>query len=45
MPTVAMGYVDLAAAALGTAVDLIVRGKILPARIVAMPFVPHSYFK
>ncbi len=42
---VAMGYVDLAAAGLGTPVDLVVRGKILPARIVAMPFVPHSYFK
>jgi len=42
---VAMGYVDSAAAAIGTPVDLIVRGKILPARIVAMPFVPHRYFK
>jgi aminomethyltransferase len=42
---VAMGYVDAANAAIGTAIDLIVRGKPLPARIVAMPFVPHSYFK
>jgi aminomethyltransferase len=42
---VAMGYVDAAHAITGTAVDLIVRGKPLPARIVTMPFVPHSYFK
>jgi aminomethyltransferase len=42
---VAMGYVDAAHAAVGTEVELIVRGKPLPARIVAMPFVPHTYFK
>jgi aminomethyltransferase len=42
---VAMGYVDAGKAVIGTAVELIVRGKPLPARIVAMPFVPHSYFK
>jgi aminomethyltransferase len=42
---VAMGYVVGANAVVGTEVDLIVRGKPLPARIVAMPFVPHSYFK
>jgi aminomethyltransferase len=42
---VAMGYVEVAAAALDTPVDLIVRGKILPAGIVAMPFVSHRYFK
>ena len=42
---VAMGYVDAGKAIVGTAVDLIVRGKPLPARIVVMPFVPHSYFK
>ena len=42
---VAMGYVDAPQAAMGKSVDLIVRGKPLPARIVAMPFVPHSYFK
>ena len=40
-----MGYVDATHAAIGTAVELIVRGKALPARIVAMPFVRHSYFK
>jgi aminomethyltransferase len=42
---VAMGYVEAAKAAIGTEVELIVRGKPLPARIVAMPFVPHNYFK
>ena len=42
---VAMGYVDAAHAAIGAAIELIVRGKALPARIVTMPFVPHSYFK
>lgn len=42
---VAMGYVDAAHAAVGTPVELIVRGKALPARIAAMPFVPHNYFK
>jgi aminomethyltransferase len=40
---VAMGYVDRAHAADGTAIALMVRGKPLPARIVAMPFVPHRY--
>jgi aminomethyltransferase len=42
---VAMGYVEAGHAAVGTAVELIVRGKPLPARIAAMPFVPHGYFK
>jgi aminomethyltransferase len=42
---VAMGYVVAAKAIIGAPVDLIVRGKPLPARIVTMPFVPHSYFK
>jgi aminomethyltransferase len=42
---VAMGYVDAAHATVGTAVDLIVRGKTLPAQIVSMPFVAHHYFK
>ena len=39
----AMGYVDSAHAAPGTAVQLLVRGKPLPARVAAMPFVPHRY--
>jgi aminomethyltransferase len=40
---VAMGYVETAFAADGTEIDLIVRGKPLPARIAPMPFVPHRY--
>lgn len=40
---IAMGYVDTAFAADGTEVDLIVRGKPLPARVAPMPFVPHRY--
>ncbi|MDB5416032.1 MAG: gcvT [Rubritepida sp.] len=40
---VAMGYVARAAAADGTALDLMVRDKALPARIAAMPFHPHRY--
>jgi aminomethyltransferase len=39
----AMGYVETAFAATGTPVDLMVRGKAMPAVIAPMPFVPHSY--
>lgn len=39
----AMGYVDAAHAAPGTAVRLVVRGKPLPATVVDMPFVPSRY--
>ena len=39
----AMGYVETAFAALGTPVDLMVRGKAMPAVIASMPFVPHTY--
>jgi aminomethyltransferase len=39
----AMGYVESAFAADGTPVDLIVRGKAMPAVIAPMPFVPHTY--
>lgn len=39
----AMGYIDTAFAATGTQVDLMVRGKAMPAVIAPMPFVPHSY--
>lgn len=42
---VAMGYVATAHASPGTKVQLVVRGKPLPATIVAMPFVPHRYFR
>ena len=40
---VAMGYVETAFAGDGTEIDLIVRGKNLPARVAPMPFVPHRY--
>ena len=42
---VAMGYVDKAHSANGTKVDLVVRGKPVPAEIVAMPFVKHAYYR
>jgi aminomethyltransferase len=40
---VAMGYVETAFAIDGTEVDLIVRGKPMPACIAPMPFFPHRY--
>ena len=40
---VAMGYVETQFAGDGTEVDLIVRGKPMPARIAPMPFFPHRY--
>jgi len=40
---VAMGYVESGFAADGTDIDLIVRGKAMPARVAPMPFVPHRY--
>jgi aminomethyltransferase len=40
-----MGYVTAGSAAAGTEVVLLVRGKPLPARIVALPFVPHRYHR
>ncbi|HEY7385002.1 MAG TPA: glycine cleavage system aminomethyltransferase GcvT [Beijerinckiaceae bacterium] len=40
---VAMGYVAREAAEPGTPLELLVRGKPLPARIAALPFVPHRY--
>lgn len=39
----AMGYVEAAFAADGTPLDLMVRGKPLPALVTSMPFVPHTY--
>lgn len=42
---VAMGYVDAAHAETGTPVQLIVRGKPLPAVIADMPFTPHRYYR
>jgi aminomethyltransferase len=42
---VAMGYVDAAHAASGTALSLVVRGTPRPARVVPLPFVPHRYHR
>ncbi|HSO43581.1 MAG TPA: glycine cleavage system aminomethyltransferase GcvT [Rhodospirillales bacterium] len=42
---VAMGYVDADYSAAGTEVDVIVRGKPQPGRVVKLPFVPHRYVK
>jgi aminomethyltransferase len=39
----AMGYVETEFAAIGTRVDLMVRGKALAAQVAAMPFVPNRY--
>lgn len=41
----AMGYVSSSHAANGTAVQLIVRGKPLPAKVAPMPFVPQRYYR
>jgi len=40
---IAMGYIETAFAASGTPVQLIVRDKLLPARVASLPFVPHQY--
>lgn len=40
---ISLGYLAADAGAPGAAVDLIVRGAPLPARVVALPFVPHRY--
>ena len=42
---IAMGYVRKDLAAEGTALNLLVRGKQLPARVTALPFVPHRYVR
>ena len=42
---IAMGFVDRAHAAIGTPVGLVVRGKIMSARVVALPFHPHAYHR
>ena len=42
---IAMGYVERAHAAIGTPISLMVRGKPLSARIVALPFHPHAYYR
>ena len=43
MRPLAMGYVESEFAANGTKLDLMVRGKAMPARVAPMPFVPHRY--
>jgi glycine cleavage system T protein (aminomethyltransferase) len=40
---VAMGYVESMCAAIGTKLDLLVRGKPLAAEVAAMPFIPSRY--
>ena len=42
---VAMGYVDVANAAMGTFVHAMVRGKAVPMTVSAMPFVPNRYYR
>jgi aminomethyltransferase len=42
---IAMGYVPPALSALGTRLQVIVRGKSLQAEVVAMPFVPNRYYR
>jgi aminomethyltransferase len=42
---IAMGYVPPAHAALGTALQVIVRGKAAAAEVVAMPFVAQRYYR
>lgn len=42
---VGMGYVETVYAKAGTPVLLVVRGKPIPAKIVALPFAPHRYMK
>lgn len=42
---IAMGYVPLGFAAIGTEINLIVRGKARPAKVVKMPFVDQRYYR
>jgi aminomethyltransferase len=42
---IAMAYVPLELAALGTLVHAVVRGKVVKMQVVAMPFVPTRYFR
>jgi len=42
---IAMGYVETDSSQEGTAVQLLVRGKLIPAQITKMPFVATSYYK
>ncbi len=42
---VAMGYLARSHAKAGSELNLIVRGKARPAKVVKMPFVPHNYYR
>ncbi len=42
---IGMGYVAAAHAALGTKVQVVVRGKALAAEVAVMPFVPNHYYR
>ncbi|WP_422375081.1 glycine cleavage system aminomethyltransferase GcvT [Roseibium sp.] len=42
---IAMGYVPAEHAAAGTALELVVRGRRLPATVADMPFVPNRYYR
>jgi len=42
---IAMGYIKSEFSDQGTAVNLRVRGKAIPAKVTALPFVEHRYFK
>jgi aminomethyltransferase len=42
---VAMGYVSPEHATIGTRVNAIVRGKVVPMQVSAMPFVPNRYYR
>ena len=42
---IAMAYVDAALATPGTALEIDMRGRRLPATVVTMPFVPHRYHR
>jgi aminomethyltransferase len=42
---IAMGYVDADFTSAGTEIEVLVRGKPYPGRVVKLPFVPHRYAK
>lgn len=42
---IAMGYVDVGLSAAGNSLEIKMRGKRLPATVVALPFVPHKYHR
>ncbi|HMS26509.1 MAG TPA: glycine cleavage system aminomethyltransferase GcvT [Burkholderiaceae bacterium] len=42
---IAMGYVNVADASIGTRINALVRGKVVVMEVAAMPFVPNKYFR